>query len=204
MEASLMIGGCLVWFLRTVITTCWNWQDQLTVVTGDYDTSNSKRSELAGFGASLELLLMFAPWLEISPTDSLQVQTWIESSGAGLHLSNLLGMLKKRRCLMVSARPKSDTHFQWLWSCLLRIKHNFSLVKGHQHSSQPCDTLPKNAQLNVLADVRYSISKVDLNKDTYCPALCVRTYRIRIILNPIGLGLSTGSMGWDQRDTIGL
>ena len=35
-------------------------------------------------------------------------------------------------------------------------------------------------------------------------ALCVRTYRIRLILNPIGLGLSIGSMGLDQRDSIGL
>ena len=35
-------------------------------------------------------------------------------------------------------------------------------------------------------------------------ALCERTYRIRLILNPIGLGLSIGSIGLDQRDSIGL
>ncbi len=35
-------------------------------------------------------------------------------------------------------------------------------------------------------------------------ALFVRTYRIRLMLNPVGLGLSTGSMGLDQRDSIGL
>ncbi len=35
-------------------------------------------------------------------------------------------------------------------------------------------------------------------------AQCVRTYRIRLIMNPIGLGLCIGSMGLDHRNSIGL
>ncbi len=35
-------------------------------------------------------------------------------------------------------------------------------------------------------------------------AFCVRTFRIWLTINPLGLGLSIGSMGLDYRDSIGL
>ena len=53
---------------------------------GDPTMANSKRAELAGYAASLELLLMLTSWVKMSFMDTLYTQTWIDSYGASRHL----------------------------------------------------------------------------------------------------------------------
>jgi ribonuclease HI len=111
---------------------------------GDYTTANSKRSELAGYVASLELILMLLPWLEMHPRDKLHLQTWIDSSGAGRQVSNLLHKKKQKRKYPHDADLIS--HIQWL------ATRKISWVRGHQDKKTPYSNLPRNAQLNVKAD----------------------------------------------------
>ncbi len=53
-------------------------------VDGDPTTSNSKRSKLVGYVASLELLLMFTTLLSLQDPSRLYTQMWIDSSSAGI------------------------------------------------------------------------------------------------------------------------
>ncbi len=77
-------------------------------VDSDPTTANSNQaSGLACYAASLELLLMLMSWMKMSSTDSLYTQTWIDSSGAGRHLSNLLKKSLDYVSLLVDSRSSS-------------------------------------------------------------------------------------------------
>jgi hypothetical protein len=65
------------------------WEMAGPPVDGDTTTANSKRAELTGYAASLKFLLMAIQWVDVSGDRMLHTQTWIDSSGAGRHLSNL-------------------------------------------------------------------------------------------------------------------
>jgi hypothetical protein len=119
-------------------------------VDGDPATANSKRAELAGYAASLELLLMLTSWIQMSPIDTLYTQTWIDSAGAGRNLSNLLKQSRRKR--RYPHDPDLISHIQWLWRCMPKVQHTIRWVKGHQDSNRPYHDLPRNAQLTVLAD----------------------------------------------------
>jgi hypothetical protein len=119
-------------------------------VDGDPDTSNSKRSELAGYAASLELILLIVTILPLERTTKMHTKTWIDSSAAGRHLSNLLANKKTR--ISYPHDPDLLSHIQWLWQRLSMVKHNIGWVKSHQDSKAPYHQLPRNAQLNILAD----------------------------------------------------
>jgi hypothetical protein len=119
-------------------------------VDGDPETSNSKRCELAGYAASLELLLMFTSIIQPAPDQKLHTQTWIDSSGAGRHLSNMLLRRKTKR--KYPHDPDLLAHVRWLWSQLPNVTHKIRWVKSHQDRDKPFSDLPRNAQLNVIAD----------------------------------------------------
>jgi hypothetical protein len=48
--------------------------------------------------------------------------------------------------------PDLIAHIIWLWLVLPCVQHQIRWVKSHQDLQQPYDELPRNAQLNVLAD----------------------------------------------------
>ncbi len=43
-------------------------------------------------------------------------------------------------------------HIRWLWSQLHQVEHNILWVKAHQDQETPYELLPRNAQLNTVAD----------------------------------------------------
>ena len=136
-------------------------------VDGDPATANSKRAELAGYAASLELLFMLTSWIQMSSIDTLYTQIWIDSSGAGRHLSNLLKTSHRKR--RYPHDPDLISHIQWLWRCMPKVQHTIRWVKGHQDSNRPYHDLPRNAQLNVLADkLATAFAKGTLTKK--CPS----------------------------------
>ncbi len=112
--------------------------------------TNSKRSELAGYAASLELLLMLVTIGPLSAPFRISTITWIERSSAGKHLSNLKNATKERRRYPHNADLLS--HIQWLWRQLSQVDHNISWVKAHQDNDTPIHQLPRNAYLNIQAD----------------------------------------------------
>jgi hypothetical protein len=120
-------------------------------VDGDPSTVNSKRPELAGYAASLEVLLMLHVLSkDIYAEGTLKVTTWIDSSSAGKHLAKLLrGQLPKRN---FPQDPDLLAHINWLWKELPHVKHSVKWVKAHQDNTQPVDQLPLSARLNVKAD----------------------------------------------------
>ncbi len=117
-------------------------------VDGDPTTANSKRSKLAGYAASLELLKTLLQWVEDPST--IYTQTWIDSLGAGCHLCNLLNNHRKKR--KYPHNPDLISCIQWLWTQLPQVNETISWVKGHQDSDCGYQDLPRNAQLNMLAD----------------------------------------------------
>jgi hypothetical protein len=119
-------------------------------VDGDPQTSNSKRSKLAGYAASLEMLLMLVQFVEMSPNQKIYRETWIDSSGAGKHLKNML--VNKRTKRSYPHDPDLVAHIRWLWSALPQVSHSIRWVKSHQDSHHQFHDLPRNAQLNVMAD----------------------------------------------------
>ncbi len=120
-------------------------------VDGNPSTVNSKRPELAGYAASLEVLLMLHVLSkDIYTEGTLKVTTWIDSFSAGKHLEKLLcGQLTKRHF-----PPDLDllAHINWLWKELPHIKHSVKWVKTHQDNTLPVAQLPLSAKLNVKAD----------------------------------------------------
>jgi hypothetical protein len=117
---------------------------------GDPHTSNSKRSELAGNAASLELILMIVTLLKPRRAPVIHTKTWIDSSGAGRHISNLLH--KKTIKQSYPHDPDLLSHIRWLWLNLPMVKQKIGWVKSHQDVNGQYDSLPRNAQLNILAD----------------------------------------------------
>jgi hypothetical protein len=101
-------------------------------VDGDPNSSNSKRSELAGYAASLELILLIISLLSFDNVPVMHTKTWIDSSGAGRHLSNLLSSSKQKTTYPHD--PDLLSHITWLWYVLTMVKHNIGWVKSHQDS----------------------------------------------------------------------
>ena len=114
------------------------------------ETGNSKRSELAGYAASLELLCMFVHFLDCRPNLIMHTKTWIDSSSAGRHLESLLK--KTNTTSKYPHDPDLLSHICWMWEQLPTVTHTIGWVKSHQDSETPYINLPRNAQLNVLAD----------------------------------------------------
>ena len=153
-------------------------------VDGDPNTANSKRSELAGYAASLELLLMFTNWIDFSTNRTMHTQTWIDSSGAGRHISNMLK--KKRQNRKYPHDPDLISHIQWLWTQVPNISHKISWVKGHQDTKGSFKELPRNAQLNVLADeLATTFARKQLSKKhpTKINPMFFQTSEVSLIVN---------------------
>ena len=153
-------------------------------VDGDPNTANSKRSELAGYAASLELLLMFTNWIDFSTNRTMHTQTWIDSSGAGRHISNMLK--KKRQNRKYPHDPDLISHIQWLWTQVPNISHKISWVKGHQDTKGSFKELPRNAQLNVLADeLATTFARKQLSKKhpTKINPMFFQTCEVSLIVN---------------------
>jgi hypothetical protein len=122
-------------------------------VDGDPSTANSKRPELAGYAASLEVLLMFKSLNPsfIEPDFTICTTTWIDSDAARKHLGKMLDptFVPKRK---FPNDPDLLVHIKWLWKELPMIQHTIRWVKAHQDTRQPVGALPLNAQLNIKAD----------------------------------------------------
>jgi hypothetical protein len=121
---------------------------------GDPTTANSQRSEIAGFAASLEVLVLLLTLTSNSYRRTFQsritVQTWIDNAGAVGHLKRLHRSVRPSR-----AYPNDQdllSHIKWLWTKLPRVDWKIDWVKGHQDSERPFEELQRNARLNVLAD----------------------------------------------------
>jgi hypothetical protein len=123
-------------------------------VDGDPTTANSKRTELAGYAASLELLTMLLYFSQQSNTEcpgmKLRTETWIDNVATQRHVVNLKQQSKPRRKYPHDADILA--HIQWLWQELTSVDHNIYWVKGHQDNTQQYHNLPRNAQLNIVAD----------------------------------------------------
>jgi hypothetical protein len=122
-------------------------------VDGDPNTSNSKRPELVGYAAGMELLLLLFYFSSVDYVDSsptVTVQVWMDSSSAGRHIQRLLRQENGKR------KYPSDfdiiSHIQWLWGKIPAVIHKLSWVKAHQDSQRPYEELARNAQLNIQAD----------------------------------------------------
>jgi hypothetical protein len=122
-------------------------------VDGDPTTSSLRRSELFGFAALLELLLMIKhvnPSLHQRPKDSIEVTVWIDSASAIKQISNIIAGHKPRPAWPNDADILA--HIRWLvkQSALYRITPRW--VKAHQNTETPLEQLPLNAKINTLVD----------------------------------------------------
>ena len=133
-------------------------------VDGDCTTANSKRSELTGYASSLELLLMLTTILRTTQPKGaplqLQSLTWMDSSAAGKHLTNLLQKRQSKKKYPHDADLLA--HINWLWLQLVGVSHNIKWVKSHQDKTRPFETLPRSAQLNIRADTLASQYRSDV------------------------------------------
>ena len=75
---------------------------------------------------------------------------WLDSSGAGCQLKKLLAQTRPKRSYPHDADLIS--HIRWLWDCFPKVRHEIKWVKSHQDNSTPFDSVPRHAQLNVMAD----------------------------------------------------
>ncbi len=95
---------------------------------GDPATSNSKRSELVGYAASLELFMMFWSLSNkqdlYSPSYRVKTVTWMDSTGARSHLRNLKQCGQPRHKYPHNADILA--HICWLWGQLSSIDHIFN------------------------------------------------------------------------------
>jgi hypothetical protein len=132
----------------------------------NHDTANSKRSELAGYTASLELLLMIIHFLGESTT-RMSTKTWIDSSSAGQHISNMLQT--KKTYGKYPHDPDLLAHIRWLWAKLPTVDHSIGWVKSHQDRDVLYKDLPRNAQLNTIADRLATEYYEQTKKGPLCP-----------------------------------
>ena len=121
-------------------------------VDGNPDTASSKRSELFGYAALLEFLLMVDS-LMLTPTDAYpytQVHTSIDNSSVVQQLQAFLKGYPPSREYPHDADILS--HIRWLWTKLPRFQHKVSWVKAHQDDKTSFHLLDLPAQLNICAD----------------------------------------------------
>ena len=125
-------------------------------VDGDPVTSSSTRSEWFGYASLLEALIMMDSMhnngLLLSgrrPT----MHTWIDNKAVADHIFD---MLKPHYTAKREYPHDADiiSHIQWLWTQLPHYSFTVGWVKSHQDKdgTVPFHSLPRNAQLNVLAD----------------------------------------------------
>ena len=121
-------------------------------VDGNPDTASSKRSELFGYAALLEFLLMVDS-LMLTPTDAYpytQVHTSIDNSSVVQQLQAFLKGYPPSREYPHDADILS--HIRWLWTKLPRFQHKVTWVKAHQDDKTSFHLLDLPAQLNICAD----------------------------------------------------
>jgi hypothetical protein len=121
-------------------------------VDGHPDTASSKRSELFGYGALLEFLLMM---------DSLMLPTTVEYPTTKVYTSiDNRSVVQQLRAFLQGEIPSREyphdadiiSHIRWLWTQLPRFHHTVTWVKAHQDDKTPFHLLDLPAQLNVCAD----------------------------------------------------
>jgi hypothetical protein len=121
-------------------------------VDGNPDTASSKRSELFGYAALLEFLLMvdylMIPSTSVFPTT--KVHTNIDNSSVVKQLQDFLKGYTPKREYPHDADVVS--HIRWLWTQLPRFHHEVSWVKAHQDDKTLFHLLDLPAQLNICAD----------------------------------------------------
>ncbi len=116
----------------------------------------------------------------------MHTQRWIDSSGAGRHLSNLL--TTTRPTGKYPHDPDIILHFKWLWAQTQtpQIMHKISWVRGHQDSTLAFIDLPRNAQLHILADdlaTAFARNQLTSKFPSWRTSLFFRASGISLIIN---------------------
>ena len=118
-------------------------------VDGDPSSASSTRSELFGYAATLELLLLLKKVYHFSVTKATVV-TWIDSTGALSRIEEFTRPTPNHCQYPDDADILS--HIKWLRAELQEFVHRCQWVKAHQDTDTPYKDLPWPARLNVMAD----------------------------------------------------
>jgi hypothetical protein len=155
---------------------------------GDPDTMSSRRSELFGLAALMELLLLISRnlhFLARAGEKSVKVRVWVDSSSAIKQFQRIL----QRRSPRPMYPDDADilAHLAWMIPQLSIYDIHIEWVKAHQDSGAPMrDRLPLNAQINVLVDelaTRYREETTSTQRKPRKQALMFHAAEVSLLVN---------------------
>ncbi len=119
----------------------------------DPHTITSRRTELYGVAALLELLVLLQEYLKghcKCPTEKIKVRLWVDSSSAIKQFQR-----NQHSRLPKPAYPDNAdilAHIKWLYTGIQTFTVQIEWVKSHQDSTISRDTVNLQARINVLTD----------------------------------------------------